>query len=786
MADGVDEVGIYPAAGVTDLVVEGSSQINTVVLTASGGVPIPSGVHVDSSVDRSIITGGISAASGAVSIGSADIVLGAGVATKGSQSYAGKVTVNGNVSLSAGNSPIGFGGPIDGAGTSKATLVVETFGPVGFAGGVGKGVALESLAVIGGGTTRIDGGLVTAGKIALGGVELGADASLIASKSTLVVSGPVESADGVRADLEVSAVGTMTFTGAIGSTRPLGSLTISAASEAAFAGLVRIDGRNAAAQSNGLVLARGVSKVDITSPGSSVIGSRGVGIALGGDNTASTLSGFTISGCTGDGLQLASGSYAGTAISGITSTSNRHGVRVLDGAGDLLIQDSRFSGNFGTGVHVVGTATANVAIRNCLIGVGEGGNTPLGNVNYGLLVSGGRGISIVGSTIGANAMLGIVVMGGANNTVIDDCRIGFGADGTTGNGNGKSGVWVLGGATGTQVTRCLIGWNGYAGVQVSDGCTGTVVGGIGSLGNMISHNYSFGVTFDGTVTGSKAIGNTIRANAVYGMYVNGAKGLAIGAPTAGEGNIIEESLQGVVIGGALADTAISSNTIRKNPSGGIVMLVANGLTVAEGNVISGNTSFGIFAYGDSTGSAIRGSLLSNQAVGIYLCEASNLLIGSPSGADVNSATAGNTITGNTSVGIRIEGSRSASNAILSNAIYGNGSFGLLWDESVPAPPAPVLTSVSTTTVAGVINAPAGTYRIQVFSTAPSQQKTGMAIQGQTLLAVRDWTISAEGLPFTLSDIAGLSSQTWVTATVTWLEGGTARATSTFSAGRYVP
>ncbi|HZT51602.1 MAG TPA: hypothetical protein VFA22_06705 [Stellaceae bacterium] len=138
---------------------------------------------------------------------------GGSVTTAGGQSYGGAATLGADATL-AGTS-IAFGGTLDGA----QALVIS--GNASFAAPVGGTTALASLGV--GGTTALNGGSVTTtrGQSYIGGVTLGADATL--SGALIAFGGTV---DGAHA---LAIGGNASFGGAVGGGVALAHLDVSGA-----------------------------------------------------------------------------------------------------------------------------------------------------------------------------------------------------------------------------------------------------------------------------------------------------------------------------------------------------------------------------------------------------------------------------------------------------------------------------------------------------------------------------------------------------------------------------
>src|SRR5205085_2471157 len=114
------------------------------------------------------------------------------------------------------------------------------------------------------------------------------------------------------------------------------------------------------------------------------------------------------------------------------------------------------------------------------------------------------------------------------------------------------------------------------GVEVSDGASGNTIGGTSpGTGNLISGNTARGFSIDQTGSGAAASGNLVEGN-VIGLGSSGTAAL-------GNGD------SGVAI-----DSSGGGNTI-------------GGSTPAAYNVIAGNSNYGIWLSGGSTGDLIQGN-----------------------------------------------------------------------------------------------------------------------------------------------------------------------------------
>jgi hypothetical protein len=234
------------------------------------------------------------------------------------------------------------------------------------------------------------------------------------------------------------------------------------------------------------------------------------------------------------------GNYFGTDLTGTLRKGNGTGVAIESGSNNLIGGTTAGAGNLisGNGYGLIIHSSFNVVQGN-FIGTDVTGTAPLGNV-YALTIT------------------------GSNN--------------------------LIGGTT--AEARNLIS---------SNGIQGTIGYGIeiffGGTNNRVQGNYI------GTdVTGTSALGNT------YGVYINGGTNNLIGGTTSGAGNLISGNQHaGLYLGGG-ADQ-VQGNYIGTDVTGtqalgnesGVVLVVGHillgGTEAGAGNLISGNSSFGVVASG---------------------------------------------------------------------------------------------------------------------------------------------------------------------------------------------
>ena len=252
---------------------------------------------------------------------------------------------------------------------------------------------------------------------------------------------------------------------------------------------------------------------------------------------------------TGSDSNLVQGNFIGTDSSGTIALGNAGGV--ITGGPNNLIGGTQsgarniISGNQGTGVVLLFDDTGNNATGNLVqgnfIGTDVTGINALGNQ---------EGIVIVApdNVIGGTET-------GARNVISGNEDIGVVIVSTYGTGN-----VVLGNYIGTDVTGTNTLGNGGDGVVIFQGATANSIG-------------------DGTVAGRNIISGNVR----FGVSI---------ATSDANGNIV----QGNYIGTDVTGTDTLGNDI-----GGVLLIssdnVVGGLSPGEGNLISGNSDFGILVLG---------------------------------------------------------------------------------------------------------------------------------------------------------------------------------------------
>ncbi|HJZ47164.1 MAG TPA: CSLREA domain-containing protein [Roseiflexaceae bacterium] len=259
----------------------------------------------------------------------------------------------------------------------------------------------------------------------------------------------------------------------------------------------------------------------------------------------------------------AAATYAAPAV-----VPSGNGVELSQGAaqnrigGGTPAERNVISGNPKNGVATFNGGTNNNVIAGNLIGLAPDGRGRLHNLSHGVDINNHSSNNIIG---GSSAAERNVVSGNDAEGV----EISHGQATT---GNQVLGNYIgtdIGGAIATPATR-----NGWHGVHIEDGPTGTLV-----AGNVIGNNGLGGVSIDGFETGFYPVGNQVTANRI-GVAIDGKPipNAHFGVQAAdhsyqskiGPDNIIAYNPIGVQITGVDTDfNTITRNSIYANAGLGI-------------------------------------------------------------------------------------------------------------------------------------------------------------------------------------------------------------------------
>ncbi len=280
------------------------------------------------------------------------------------------------------------------------------------------------------------------------------------------------------------------------------------------------------------------------------------------------------------------------------------------------------------------TISGGTGANNTIGGTAAGdGNVISGNTLYGVFITASTGNGVCGNLIGTdatgaakcpNGQHGVFLFNGADGNTI-------GGDGTAGyrnviSGNGRNGVFIdgsdeniiYGNYIGTAADGAAALDNAWNGVQIWGDSADNIIGGAtAGQGNVISGNGRNGVFMDGSGgnnlygnhIGTNAAGDTELANGDDGVQVSaGSTGNCIGGYKDGLGNLISgNTAYGIRLNGSsndiqgnLVGTDVGGSEGLMNKLGGILIsggasknAVGGDSAAGQGNTISGNGGHGI-------------------------------------------------------------------------------------------------------------------------------------------------------------------------------------------------
>ncbi len=315
-----------------------------------------------------------------------------GITSSGKQTYNGAVTLEVNTTLaSTGSGDMTFSGTVDGG----YGLTVDSSGVTTFTGAVGSGTALGSLSTDAGGTTRINGGIVTTtGAQTYGNaVTLGTDTTLTANSGTaaqLVKFGSTVTGGGNSLTVGTAGAGTVTNVEFDNTVSGLSTLAVSGTTQIDTASITSSGG-----QTYGGALTLGVNATLTANSGTSAQLVKFGSTVTGGGNslTVGTAGASTVTNVEFD-----------DTVSGL-STLAVSGTTAIDTAGITSSGGQTYTGAVKLGVNTTSTSTGS------------------GNMTFSVTVDGGYGLTV--DTAGVTTFTAAVGSGTALASLSTD------ADGTT-------------------------------------------------------------------------------------------------------------------------------------------------------------------------------------------------------------------------------------------------------------------------------------------------------------------------------------------------------------------
>lgn len=393
------------------------------------------------------------------------------------------------------------------------------------------------------------------------------------------------------------------------------------------------------------------------------------------------IDGLSQSGGSGPPPVRIDGTNAGAGVSGLTLTSPNCTLLTC------VVQGLQITAFSGDGI-AVQSNTWSIRLNY----IGNDGSVARANTSNGVAVS-ATGVLVGGAAVDRNVIAGngasgIVLSANAANVGIRGNYIGLNASGSSAIPNASHGVRVL--ATAGQID----------------------IGGVNQTeGNVISGNTNEGISLDTTSLNTRIRGNRIGTTATgtaalpnvgAGIYLRGGAHQIGGNTIASRNQISGNGMNGVVIGGLTGAVAVMGNYIGSNGAGtvalpngagGVRVLDAGGSVVIggagsnEGNLISGNQSYGITLDGASSEVSILGNRIGSSADGLAALPNQGpgiSISGSNHAIGTGSPLARNQIAGNTGNGIDIAGVATSTAVIgnyigtnaTGNAALGNGGSGI--------------------------------------------------------------------------------------------------------------
>lgn len=435
------------------------------------------------------------------------------------------------------------------------------------------------------------------------------------------------------------------------------------------------------------------------------------------------------------------GCYIGTESTGETKAANTAANLYIVGSSSIIGTDgdgsddaaerNLISGSTSNGITISSNSNR---ISGNFIGTDKDGDTDLGNTLYGIMISAdsntigtnsdGTSDSIEGNVISGNDSYGIYIGTASDSNVIASNTIGTNAAKTSALAN-KNGIYVAG-----NTTKIGVNTNGSSGAEEGNVISGNTTAGI-------HINQGTGTVIAGNKIGTNGDGNAAIANRTYGIsIVNGTNRIG----TDGDGSNDD----------------------------------------AEGNLISGNTYFGIYIYNSTTsGNTVAGNIigtgadlttdLGNGGHGIYLYNSTiSNIIGGDSDVESNLISYNGDIS--SEYGVYANGTSTDGNQILRNKIYQNhGTEIKLNTGSNNSKAAPTVTTDSSGTISGTATAGDTILVFDASSDGGSESYVGQATAGTTgaWSATIDSTYNTNGntLVATATDTTNGTSQFSSTYTI---------------------
>ncbi len=451
--------------------------------------------------------------------------------------------------------------------------------------------------------------------------------------------------------------------------------------------------------------------IGVNAAGTGALGTMGIGIDVGG-GTSNTIGGdgsqyrnVIATGSSSAAIRLFGGGISGAAIQGNYIGTNAAGTAKLTSGGISLtsISNTTIGGNTAgkrnviansNGDRIFVSGSTNITIQGNYIGTNAAGTAGLSGSSYGVDVA----------TSGATNSVKIGGTGDGEGNVISANATGIGLSGSAAGSATVQGNYIGTNATGTSAIA-----NTQKGILIQGSITGQIGGNTSSARNIISGNTGGGIyfssatgtfTIQGNYIGLNAAGTSAIANGANGISADGVSSITLGGTGAGEGNVVSGNtssgisvinsngagtrvVQGNIVGLNAAGTASVSNGLYGINLSGTTSTLIGGTTVGATNIISGNTSEGIYiALASASGNTIQNNKIGTGTAG------TETLGNSQHGIFITSSAGGSNIIGGTGTreanitvnngagGIAIAASGSVDNKISGNTISANTGLGI--------------------------------------------------------------------------------------------------------------
>jgi hypothetical protein len=335
----------------------------------------------------------------------------------------------------------------------------------------------------------------------------------------------------------------------------------------------------------------------------------------------------------------------------------------------------------GNGIYIHDTTARNNTVVSCYLGTNLKGTAPAPNDSYGLYLNYAGPNNTIGGTTGdarnvisGNYNYGIYVYHTSRTSIVG-LFCGLNAAGTSVLGNISGGIYAQ------YASNTTIG----AAVSTAS----TVVSGNYNTG--VSLNYSSSVRVRNARIGTNAAGTMPRPNNGYGLYLYACNGAVIGGANALEGNLISGNASygvdaaycasGPVMRGNQIGTNLAGTDVVPNSYSGVYLSFCSGVTiggstVAARNIISGNGDDAITLYHCFT-TNVKGNYLGVGKNGKTDLRNAGDGVQGDSCVTLNiggSTAAERNVIVGDGAGVRLSGSQGSSNNVLNNYI-GYGADG---------------------------------------------------------------------------------------------------------------